>query len=889
MAGTEVAICHSPLARRHRRWQQIYLGDSWVPAYNAAEPETMERVLELQGDGVASEWSWASPGVVSLGPAPLPALTLCLHLLLPAHKASSTLFSFATNATDNFITIDVKADNTAFSIGGIWSVAKPSLVPGSWVSVCLSYTAQDALWTYYTAGKERTSGTLRSSKRKTPPVEVAPSGWLVVGQDQDKFGGGFQADQSFRGQVARVRLWGRVLGAGEVAQVAECGGGAGDGLLPWLTGAWTLNHTARVIEIPRDEICRKKGPYRSVLSPALPYSTAEKQCSAIKANLATPGNREDSDRLRTLVQETDPSCYGGPNQPLLWLGATDEKQEGEWVDAKDAAMRFTAWAAGQPNGGRRENNAAMTGAGAWADVSSKVFSYCAVCDAADPLVLTVLGLCENLPHDHYYVQESHANTKPYFRGYTVSNISWLEDRWLAKHPDSKVLLSYTPILPYEYPFGRRGWVVEGAEGCGRPGDGSLALTLTTCSRGNFTCDDGSCLPMEMRCDSQADCPDESDENHCELMTIPESYRRHIPPRSSQNDAAYPVSLHVSVLALEIITDKMEIVMDFEVTLQWLDRRLVFSDLNEDSVINALRLDHLNRLWIPEVSFANAKGNAHTLIDGETDGSILRWGEPRSGDSTYSREVYFFTGAENPIQLKRKYSATYSCSLNLALYPFDTQVCSFDFVLTSARKEKLELVAAEQDLGVRYEGEWQLMEYTIEHFSMLDKNHSKYSQKEVVVRFRRRYGFAILTVYTPSTFFVCIAYLTTFFPVSNLQVRVIIALTAMLVLTTLLNQVSAQLPRNSYFKALDMWMFGAIGLIFSILILQTVVDVVHRKAQENVTKVVPASEKNVVQFVSENPNTEQRAVRMLKYMQIIFPLLMGVLVLIYSIYLISAVK
>nr|XP_027219155.1 uncharacterized protein LOC113811554 [Penaeus vannamei] len=112
---------------------------------------------------------------------------------------------------------------------------------------------------------------------------------------------------------------------------------------------------------------------------------------------------------------------------------------------------------------------------------------------------------------------------------------------------------------------------------------------------------------------------------------------------------------------------------------------------------------------------------------------------------------------------------------------------------------------------------------------------------------------------------------------------------MLVLTTLLNQVSAQLPRNSYFKALDMWMFGAIGLIFSILILQTVVDVVHRKAQENVTKVVPASEKNVVQFVSENPNTEQRAVRMLKYMQIIFPLLMGVLVLIYSIYLISTVK
>ncbi|XP_037801849.1 uncharacterized protein LOC119596601 [Penaeus monodon] len=111
---------------------------------------------------------------------------------------------------------------------------------------------------------------------------------------------------------------------------------------------------------------------------------------------------------------------------------------------------------------------------------------------------------------------------------------------------------------------------------------------------------------------------------------------------------------------------------------------------------------------------------------------------------------------------------------------------------------------------------------------------------------------------------------------------------MLVLTTLLNQVSAQLPRNSYFKALDMWMFGAIGLIFSILIMQTVVDVAHRKAQETVTKVVPAAEKSVGQFVSENPSNEQRANKILKYMQIIFPLLVGLLVLIYSIYLISSV-
>ncbi|XP_069972986.1 uncharacterized protein [Penaeus vannamei] len=831
-------------------------------------------------------------------------------------------------------------DGILFSLGGIWSRVGVSLPPGAWGSLCLAYLPSDASWQLYTDGRARVSGHLQTYKGKylrkynhcrTPPVEVAPSGWLVVGQDQDKFVGGFQADQSFRGQVARVRLWGRVLGAGEVAQVAECGGGAGDGLLPWLTGAWTLNHTARVIEIPRDEICRKKGPYRTVLSPGLPLAAAQRLCTALKAEVAAPRSREDNDRVRALARDTDPSCYGGPNQPLLWLGISDEAREGQWTDAAGSALAFSSWAAGQPNGGGVENGAAMTGSGAWVDVIARQYSYCAVCEAPEPLVLRARGLCARLPHDTYYVLSGHAAAKPYFRGYTSSNISWARDRWLAFHPSSEVLLSYTPTVPYDYPFGRRVWAVEGAEGCGRPGDGSLALTLTTCSRGNFTCDDGSCVPMGRRCDFQADCPDESDESECEVVALPAGYKSNVPPRWSQVDAPYPVSLHVSVLALEILTEKMEIVMDFEVTLQWLDHRLVLKDLKEDVVLNSLRLSVLRQLWVPEVSFGNAKGNAHTVLDEETRGSILRLGTPDPGDLTYSREVYFFAGAENPIRLSRKYTATYHCSLNLALYPFDSQTCSFTFVLTSARKETLKLVGAEEDLGVRYEGEWQLMEYTIDSVSLLEKNHSRCSRKEVVVRFRRRYGFAILTVYTPSTFFVCIAYLTTFFPVSNLQVRVIIALTAMLVLTTLLNQVSAQLPRNSYFKALDMWMFGAIGLIFSILILQTVVDVVHRNEEKTtITQVrimvvdtlrtgqskraltlntrplprilVPLSlgildalrqllQVMPIQEKSPQPRSEglQKANKMMKKMQVAFPLLWASLVLCYAIYLFSAVQ
>lgn len=64
-----------------------------------------------------------------------------------------------------------------------------------------------------------------------------------------------------------------------------------------------------------------------------------------------------------------------------------------------------------------------------------------------------------------------------------------------------MVLSFTPKDPTEVPLGRRSWEVAGAEAC-EQGGGSLTLALTACTPGNFTCDDGTCVPADMRCDYQ---------------------------------------------------------------------------------------------------------------------------------------------------------------------------------------------------------------------------------------------------------------------------------------------------------------------------------------------------------------------------------------------------
>ena len=96
------------------------------------------------------------------------------------------------------------------------------------------------------------------------------------------------------------------------------------------------------------------------------------------------------------------------------------------------------------------------------------------------------------------------------------------------------------------------------------------------------------------------------------------------------------------------------------------------------------------------------------------------------------------------------------------------------------------------------------------------NEEDYSEVVVEIHLHRRYMFYITSVYLPTFMLLLISYASLFCKEENVDLRVMLVITTLLVLYALYQQISDGLPRTSYTKAIDVWCFFAIFYIFSLV-------------------------------------------------------------------------
>ncbi|KAG8013683.1 Gamma-aminobutyric acid receptor subunit rho-2 [Nibea albiflora] len=239
--------------------------------------------------------------------------------------------------------------------------------------------------------------------------------------------------------------------------------------------------------------------------------------------------------------------------------------------------------------------------------------------------------------------------------------------------------------------------------------------------------------------------------------------------------AIPVGVDVQVESLDSIS---EVDMDFTMTLYlrhyWKDERLSFTSSTNKSMTFDGRL--VKKIWVPDVFFVHSKRSF--IHDTTTDNIMLRVFP--DGHVLYSLRV----------------TVTAACNMDFSRFPLDSQTCSLEL-----------------------ESCW-------------------YNRLYINFTLRRHIFFFLLQTYFPATLMVMLSWVSFWIDRRAVPARVSLGITTVLTMSTIITGVNASMPRVSYIKAVDIYLWVSFVFVFlsvleyaAVNYLSTVQDRRERKMRE----------------------------------------------------------
>ena len=117
-----------------------------------------------------------------------------------------------------------------------------------------------------------------------------------------------------------------------------------------------------------------------------------------------------------------------------------------------------------------------------------------------------------------------------------------------------------PWILISEPTGFTEWSITG-DGCSIESAYRTVLTFTPCDADQFTCDLGTCVDIENRCDRRADCEDQSDEKDCGIVHVDaERYLSDKPPPPVNDESLVMVEVDVDITRILSINEVKNIRM-----------------------------------------------------------------------------------------------------------------------------------------------------------------------------------------------------------------------------------------------------------------------------------------------------------------------------------------
>ncbi|XP_064425080.1 serum amyloid P-component-like [Latimeria chalumnae] len=165
----------------------------------------------------------------------LQAFTVCLKAYTDLNRYVA-VFSFATSASANDILIErnSKGEYTLI-VGGDKVHYKTEFKDDDWMHFCVSWESETGLVVFRVNGKQFVAKALK----KGYAVHSDPK--IILGQEQDSYGGTFDKAQSFVGEMKDVNMWDYVLSPYEIQLVEQGSHSVKGNMINWETVHYTVN------------------------------------------------------------------------------------------------------------------------------------------------------------------------------------------------------------------------------------------------------------------------------------------------------------------------------------------------------------------------------------------------------------------------------------------------------------------------------------------------------------------------------------------------------------------------------------------------------------------------------------------------------------------------
>ncbi|XP_067839964.1 gamma-aminobutyric acid receptor subunit rho-2-like isoform X2 [Heptranchias perlo] len=277
--------------------------------------------------------------------------------------------------------------------------------------------------------------------------------------------------------------------------------------------------------------------------------------------------------------------------------------------------------------------------------------------------------------------------------------------------------------------------------------------------------------------------------------------------------------------VESLDSISEVDMDFTMTLYlrnyWKDERLSFPSTTNRSMTFDGRL--VKRIWAPDVFFVHSKRSF--IHDTTTDNIMLRIFP--DGNVLYSIRV----------------TVTAMCNMDFSRFPLDTQTCSLEIESYAYTEDDLMLYWKDGDEALKTDKDVSLSQFLIQKFHTASKlafysSTGWYNRLYIHFTLRRHIFFFLLQTYFPATLMVMLSWVSFWIDRRAVPARVSLGITTVLTMSTIITGVNASMPRVSYIKAVDIYLWVSFVFVFlsvlqyaAVNYLTTVQERKERKRQE----------------------------------------------------------